>query len=91
MNTIATINAYLQLAPSFIGLIAAIESLFPPRSGAAKLGMLNNIASTSVKMIVPDVDHTILTNLSSMLAVNVVGANNSTGAFKTTPITGTSA
>ncbi len=71
MNTVATVQAWLQRAPSLIALIAALESLFPHRTaptGPVKLAAFQQITAAAVAQTVPEPDHATLTALNTAFA-----------------------
>lgn len=76
MNTVQTVQAWLQLAPSLIALVAALESLFPHKTGPVKLAAFQNIAMQAVAQTVPEPDHATLQVLNTAFATEQVAKRN---------------
>lgn len=77
MNTVATVQAWLALAPQLAQLILMLEALFPHRNaptGPAKLSALNAVTGAAVSQTVQGVDHATLSALNSAFAAEATQA-----------------
>lgn len=85
MNTVATVQAWLTLAPQLLALIVALESMFPHRTqptGPVKLAAFQQITNAAVAQTVPEPDHATLTQLNTAFAAEASQAPATTKAVQ---------
>lgn len=83
MNTVNTVSAWLNLAPQLLGLIVAIEGLFPHKTGKDKLDAFSAVATQAVTAVVGgQIDTRIVQHLNEEYAANKVTELHADGTFK---------